>query len=460
MSGATMRMKMLASVAAIAALVLAATPSHALDIKKMTLSNGATVLVSEQHQLPMVTVMIEFDAGTRRDPKGKEGLAELTARCLSQGTKELTAPEFDQKTDFMGSSVGVSAGRDYSTAGMTSLKKYQAETMQLLAGILIEPGLRDADIERKRAEQVAEIKAAEEQPGYTAGVEFDKDLFGDAPYGHPGAGSSDSVAKLSNDDVRGYYHDYYKLGSAIIAVAGDVTADEVKASLEKALAGLAGSVAPQDAPSPINVPAGLHVKLIDRNVMQANIIMGSGGVERSNPDFYRLKVMNYILGGGGFSSRLVKVVRSQHGLAYSINSGFEPGKFQGAFTIGLQTKNASSNEAIDLVLQQLREIQEKPVSDAELDGAKKFLIGSFPLGIERQSAIASFMIQVEFYGLGLDYADQYPKLIGSVTKDDVLAVAKKYLHPDSMIVVAVANQAEAKIKTSQMEKAADAPGAQ
>jgi zinc protease len=113
-----------------------------------------------------------------------------------------------------------------------------------------------------------------------------------------------------------------------------------------------------------------------------------------------------------------------------------------------------------LVLQQLREIQEKPVSDAELDGAKKFLIGSFPLGIERQSAIASFMIQVEFYGLGLDYADQYPKLIGSVTKDDVLAVAKKYLHPDSMIVVAVANQAEAKIKTSQTEKAADAPGAQ
>jgi zinc protease len=460
MSGATMRMKVLASVAALAAMVLAATPSHALDIKKMTLSNGATVLVSEQHQLPMVTWMIEFDAGTRRDPKGKEGLAELTARSLSQGTKELTAPEFDQKVDFMGSSVGVSAGRDYSTAGMTSLKKYQGETLQLLAGILTEPGLRDADIERKRAEQVAEIKAAEEQPGYTAGVEFAKDLFGDAPYGHPGAGSSESVAKLTNDDVRGFYHDHYKLGSAIIAVAGDVTADEVKASLEKALAGLAGSVAPQDAPPPINVPPGLNVKLIDRNVMQANIIMGSGGVERSNPDFYRLKVMNYILGGGGFSSRLVKVVRSQHGLAYSISSGFEPGKFQGAFTVGLQTKNASSNEAIDLVLQQLREIQEKPVSDAELDGAKKFLIGSFPLGIERQSAIASFMIQVEFYGLGLDYADQYPKLIGSVTKDDVLAVAKKYLHPDSMIVVAVANQAEAKIKTSQTEKAADAPGAQ
>jgi zinc protease len=460
MSGAAMWMKVLAGVVALATMVIVAAPSHALEIKKSTLSDGATLLVSEEHQLPMVTVMIEFDAGTRRDPKGKEGLAELTARCISQGTKELTAPEFNQKVDFMGSSVGVSAGRDYATAGMTSLKKYQGDTLKLLAGILTEPGLRDADIERKRREQVAEIKAAEEQPGYTADVEFVKDLFGDTPYGHPGEGSPESVAKLTNDDVRGFYREHYRMGNAIVAVAGDVSADEVKVLLEKELAQLAGTVAAQQAPAPITVAPGLHVKLIDRNVVQANIIMGSPGVERSNPDFYRLKVMNYILGGGGFASRLVKVVRSAHGLAYSVNSGFEPGKFQGAFTISLQTKNQSSNEAIDLILQQLREIQEKPVSDAELEGAKKFLVGSFPLAIERQSAIASFMIQIEFYELGLDYAEQYPKLIRAVTKDDVMAVAKKYLHPDSMIVVAVANQSEAKIKTSQMEKAADATSAQ
>ncbi|HEV2170889.1 MAG TPA: pitrilysin family protein [Candidatus Binatus sp.] len=460
MRGAVMRIRTLATIVAVAAIAMVATPSHALEIKKTTLSNGATLLVSEQHQLPMVTMMVEFDAGTRRDPKGKDGLAALTARCLSQGTKELSTAEFNKKVDFMGSSVAVSAGRDYATAGMTSLKKYQGETLQLLAGILTEPGLRDADIERKRTEQVAEIKAAEEQPGYTADVEFTKDLFGDSPYGHPGAGSSDSVSKLTNEDVRGFYRDHYKMGNAIVAVAGDVTVDEVKALLEKALASLSGSVEPQQEPAPINVPPGLHVKLIDRDVVQANIIMGSAGVPRSNPDFYRLKVMNYILGGGGFASRLVKVVRSQHGLAYSVNSGFETGKFQGGFTVGLQTKNQSSNEAIDLILQQLREIQEKPVSDAELDGAKKFLIGSFPLGIERQNAIASFMIQVQFYDLGLDYAEQYPKLIGAVTKDDVLTVAKKYLHPDSMIVVAVANQAEAKIKTSQMEKPADGPSAQ
>jgi zinc protease len=188
--------------------------------------------------------------------------------------------------------------------------------------------------------------------------------------------------------------------------------------------------------------------------------MGFGGVQRSNPDFYRLKVMNYILGGGGFSSRLVKVVRSEHGLAYSIGSGFETGKFQGSFEVSLQTKNQSSNEAIDLIVQQMREIQEKPVTDAELDGAKKFLIGSFPLAIERQGAIASFMLQIEIYGLGLDYAEKYPALIRSVSKDDVLAVAKKYLHPDSVLLVAVANQGEAKIKTANVEKPAAGAGGQ
>jgi len=437
------------------------TPSHALDIKRSTLSNGAVLLVSEEHQLPMVTLAIAFDAGARRDPKGKEGLAELTARCLSQGTKQLTATEFNQKVDFMGSSVGVNASRDYASGGITSLKKYQTDTLKLLAGILVEPGLRDADIERKRAEQIAQIKAAEEEPGYTAEVTFAKELFGDAPYGHLDAGSAESVGKLTVDDVRNFYRDHYKLGSAVIAATGDVNADEIKASLEKELAGLAGTVPPESEPPAVKVAPGLHMKLIDRSVQQANIIMGFGGVARSNPDYYRLQVMNYILGGGGFSSRLMQTVRSKAGLAYSIGSGFEPGKFPGSFTVSLQTKNQSANQAIDLILQQMREIQEKPVSDAELDATRKFLIGSFPLKIDKQSGIASFMLQVELYGLGLDYAEKYPKLIEAVTKEDVQRVAKEYLHPDAVILVAVANQNEAKINAANLGKQVGGPaGAQ
>lgn len=438
---------------AVALLALGFSPvrANALEIKRMTLSNGAVLLVSEQHQLPMVTMAIAFDAGSRRDPKGKEGLAQLTASCLSQGTKKLTATEFNQKTDFMGSAVGVGADRDYATASMTSLKKYEDQTLGLLAEILTQPGLRPADIERKRAEQVASIKAQEEQPGYVAEVTFTKKLYSDNPYGHPSEGYADTVAKLTPADVTGFYHEFYKTGGAVIAVAGDVSADEIKSKLEKQLAGLQGTVPAQTPPPQITVASGLHLDLIDRNVAQANIVLGFGGVERSDPDFYRLQVMNYILGGGGFASRLMREVRSKQGLAYSIGSGFDAAKFPGSFRAILQTKNQSANEAIKEVLQQIREIQEQPVSEDEIGPAKKYLVGSFPLKFDRLSSIAGFMLQVELYGLGLDYPDRYPKLIEQVTREDVLAAAKKHLHPDAAILVVVANQNEAAVKVDGLE---------
>jgi zinc protease len=439
-----------------ALLMLAFSPvrANALEIKRMTLSNGAVLLVSEQHQLPMITVAIAFDAGSRRDPKGKEGLAELTASCLSQGTKKLTAAEFNQKVDFMGSEVGVGASRDYATASFTSLKKYEDQTLGLLAEILTQPGLRPADIERKRAEQVASIKAQEEQPGYVAEVTFTQKLYGNSPYGHPSEGYAETVEKLTAADVTGFYHEFYKTGGAVIAVAGDVSADEIKGKLEKQLAGLQGTVAAQTEPAPPTVAQGLHLDLINRNVAQANIVLGFGGVARSDPDFYKLQVMNYILGGGGFASRLMREVRSKYGLAYSIGSGFDAAKFPGSFRAILQTKNQSANEAIKQVLQQIREMQEQPVTQDEIDSAKKYLVGSFPLKFDRLSSIAGFMLQIELYGLGLDYADRYPKLIDQVTREDVLAVAKKYLHPDAAILVVVANQNEAGVKVTGLEQPA------
>ncbi len=441
------------SIAMTILLTLTAPIASALEINRMQLSNGAVLLVSEQHQLPMVTTSIAFDAGARRDPAGKEGLAALTAESLMEGTKTLNAEDFNEKVDFMGSSIEIGPSRDFSIASFTSLKKYEGDTLHLLAQILQDPGLRDADILRKQAEQIAEIKSSEEEPGYTANVAFTRMIFGDTPYGHPVTGSSEAVAKLKPDDVRDFYHQYYKLGSAVIAVAGDVNAADIKAALEKELAGPQGTVPAQAEPPAPVVPPGIHTQLIDRNVAQANLFLGSGGIARSNADYYKLQVMNYILGGGGFASRLMKVVRSKAGLAYSIGSGFQAGKFPGAFVIELETKNASANEAIKLILQQLNEIQKNPVSATELDSAKRYLIGSFPLKLDRQSEIVGFMLEAEIYDLGLDYAERYPKIIAAITAADVQAVAQKYLHPDAIDLVAVANQAEAKISIASVETA-------
>jgi zinc protease len=438
----------------IATLVVAVwtPPSHAIEIKRMTLDNGAILLVSEQHQLPMVTLSIAFDAGARRDPAGKGGLASLTARCLTLGAGKLNADQFNQKVDFMGGSLSVDAGEDYAQASFTSLKKYLGETFALLADVLRRPALHDDDIVRKRAEVVAAIKAAEQQPGYVAGVAFRKQMFDDQPYGHSTDGSAESVARLTPADVRSFYREYYRMGSAVIAVVGDVDANQIKTELEKQLAGPAGKVPAQAVPQPPKVEPGVHLTIIDRNVAQANLIMGFPGMQRSNPDYYRFQVMNYVLGGGGFASRLMQVVRSRAGLAYSIGSENDAAKFPGAIRIELQTKNRSANEAMKLIIQQLAAIRDKPVSDAELAAAKKFLIGSFPLKIDRQSAIAEYMLDIELYGLGLDYIDKYPHYIETVTPAQVQEVARKYLHPDAMVVVAVANQGEAQINARALQE--------
>jgi zinc protease len=431
------------------ALTLVGTRCFALDIKQMNLGNGATLLISEQHQLPMVTLAIAFDAGARRDPKSKSGLAELTAQSLTEGTREMTAKQVDEKIDFMGSSLAIQAGQDYANAQITTLKRYWPDTLHLLAAVLTRPGLRDADIMRKRGELIAGLNSQAEQPGYVGEITFKKLLFGDEPYGRPPEGTPESVATLSAQDVRQFYRQYYRLDRAVIAVVGDVAAREVKEQIEKELTGISGAIAAQPEPARIEVPPGAHTTKIDRNVTQANLTLGFAGVARSNPDYYRLQVMNYILGGGGFSSRLVREVRSK---AYTVGSQFEPGKFQGSFQVVLQTKNASANEAIRMVLQQMRDIQNARVTDAELDSAKKFLVGSFPLKIDRQSSIASFLLQIELYGLGLDYADRYPGLIQAVSKGDVQRVALQYLHPDAYILVAVANQSEAAINVASAYK--------
>ena len=440
-----------AIVAGLTAFIALSSPCSAIEIKRMKLSSGATLLVSEQHQLPMVTIAIAFDAGLRRDPAGKEGLAELTADSLTQGTRDLTVDQFNEKIDFMGSSISVEDGRDFAEAGLTSLTRYLDDTLGLLAAMLQNPGLRDADIIRKRDEQVAGIKASEEQPGYVTDVRFAKLLYGDTPYGHPGAGSAESVSKLTPDDVRNFYHQYYKLGSAIISVAGDVKADQIRAAIEKQLAGLAGSVPAQTPPASPEVARGLHLTIINRNVAQATLILGFGGIARSDPDYYRLPGDELHI-----RRRRLRLApdegRSEQGRACLLDRK----RIRGGPVSGFIHRRAADQEQ-----KRQRGNPARDRTDARDQGpsrvgrgtrvgkevsGREFSAQARPSGGDR-----SFMLQVEFYGLGLDYADRYPKLIESVSKEDVQRMANQFLHPDAALVVAAANQAEAAINLAGLE---------
>jgi zinc protease len=223
---------------------------------------------------------------------------------------------------------------------------------------------------------------------------------------------------------------------------GDVTEAELMELVQAQFGGWeARDVPPVAAPS-ARLPEKRRMELIDRNLTQATLILGHVGIQRNNPDYYAVVVMNYILGGGGFSSRLLKKIRDEQGLVYGIVSHFDARVHPGSFEVSLQTKTATADEATAGVLAEIERIRRERVTAQELAEAKDFLVGSFPLRMETNTRMAGLLAQVEFYGLGLDYFNDYPEKIKAVTADDVLRVAQSYLHPDKLTLVAVGHQPE------------------
>jgi zinc protease len=408
----------------------------------MTLSNRLVLLASGEHSLPFVTLQLLIDSGSRRDPSGEEGLAYLTAKGLLHGTSKRTINQINEELDFMGASLNSSSGRDYATLSLRVLKKDLDKGFDLFMEVLTQPTFPDEEIKREIEKTLAAIQSEEDRPEEVAEKAFLKALFLNSPYGHPVEGTKESVSKLTRESVVRFYRSYYHPNNAILTVVGDIKDDEIKSNLIPRLEKWSMREIPK-LPFITKFEKEQKTVKVNRPITQANIILGNEGVSRENPDFYALTVMNYILGGGGFASRLMEVIRNKRGLAYSVTSFFDPGKYPGSFQIVLQTKNPSAREAISLSLQQMERIRKEPVTEKELEEAKKYLIGSFPMRLDTQGKLANFLSQVEYYGLGLGYPEKYPSLIRSVTREDVLRVAKKYLHPEKYVLVIVADLKEA-----------------
>ena len=411
-------------------------------VQKTVLSNGLVILHSEDHSLPFVTVQLLIDGGSRKDPPGEEGLSYLTAKALLLGTSGHTMAAINEELDFMGASISSSSGRDYSTLGLRALKKDLGRALGLFMEELTQPAFPDGEIRREVQKTLAAIQSEEDEPGEVAEKEFRKALFLKSPYGHPVIGTKESLPKITRESISRFYKDYYHPNNYILVVVGDITSEEVKAKLTPLFEKMPAAEPPQ-VPFVPSFAKGPETMKINREITQANIVLGNEGINRGNPDFYAVSVMNYILGGGGFASRMLEDIRNKRGLAYSVASFFDAAKYPGSFQIVLQTKNDSAREAISLALKQMELIRKEPVSDKELDGAKKYLVGSFPMRLDTQDKLANFLAQVQYYGLGLDYAEKYPSLIKSITREDVLKVAKKYLHPENYVLVVVANLKEA-----------------
>ncbi len=422
------------------------TDVYALNANKKILASGLTVLHSEKHNIPVVMVTMIVKASPLNEPKEKAGLANLVAELLDEGTKSRKSSEISEEIEFIGASLGASASGDYTTITLSVLKKDADKGFELFSDIILNPLFLQEELDRKRELIKGSLKQREEDPSFVAGRAFNKEVFGEHPYARLVEGSVETISAITREDLMMFHSKHYVPNNAILSVVGDVTPGDLNSLIKKYLGAWQLAEMPEKQINPMPEEKTKKFIKIGKDVKQATIIIGHLGVSRDNPDYYALSVMNYILGGGGLSSRLMQKIRDDMGLAYDVHSFFMPNKEKGAFQAGAQTKNESANTVIAELLKQIEMIREEAVSDQELADAKSYLTGSFPRRLETSRKIADFLANVEFYNLGLDYAEKYPLYINAATKEDVLRVAKKYLDPENFVLIVVADQEKAGIK--------------
>ena len=422
------------------------TDVFALDVKRTVLPNGLIVLHSEKHNLPIVMVTLLVKASQLNEPKDKAGLANLTAELLTEGTKNRKSTDISDEIEFIGASLYVSAISDYTTVTLSVLKKDINKGVELFSDILLNPTFPQGEIERKKELIKGSLKQQEEEPFFLASRAFKQEVFGEHPYGRLIEGSVETIDNIKREDLVRFYSDYFLPNNSTLSVVGDLRYDELDGLIKQYLGEWKKKDVLLKVAKKIEERKIKKVVKIDKDLTQANIILGNLGICRDNPDYYAVSVMNYILGGGGFSSRLMQSIRDEMGLAYDVHSFFAASKEKGIFQIGVQTKNESANTAIDEILKQVNRIRKENVSDQEISDAKSYLTGSFPRRLDTNRKIADFLASVEFYNLGLDYVEKFSIYINSVTKDDVLRVAQKYLDPEKYVLVVVANQKKANIQ--------------
>ena len=413
-----------------------------LKIERWTMANGLVVLLVERRAIPAVEAHLVIKSGAVVDPEGRAGLAALTAGLLLKGTAARSAVEIAEAIDFIGGSLTARADDDVSTLTLTALKKDLPAALNVMADALLRPAFPAAEVERARRETLSGIRAAKDDPEDVAQKAFAPLVFGPHPYRNPVEGLETTVPTLTREEVVAFHRTYYRPNNAILAVVGDLGAPEARRVVQTAFGRWEKAPILPVTVTPAPPVADQTVSLIDKDLTQATIILGHLGIARTDPDFYPVTVMNYILGGGGFASRLMTTIRDNRGLVYGISSGFDAKRYPGAFSVSLQTKTASAGEAIRAVRDELARMRADGVTDAELDAAKEYLAGSFPLRFETNAKLARLLGLVEFHGLGLRYFEDYPRAIRAVTRDDVRRVAAARLDPERAVLVVVGKKSD------------------
>ncbi len=407
--------------------------ANAVTVKTLPAPPGMDVWLSEEHSLPMVAISVSLPAGSAYDPAGKEGLSAMTASLLDEGAGDMKATAFKQALESRAIHFGVSADRDFLTVSVKALSANVNEAFRLLGLALSHPRFDPEAVERMRFAILASLKEDEEDPGTIAAKAWFKAYFGTHPYAHDDDGSAEGLKAISIADIKAFAAGHLVRGKAKVAVAGDIT-PEVLAKLIDATFGPLPPDAPPPTPHPDTVGApGEHI--ISMDVPQPSAVFGIPGPQRNDPDFIPSYVANYILGGGGFSSRLMDEVRDKRGLTYGISTSLADYKAAGIIVGEVASDKTTIGPALDVAKAVMARFAKEGATEKELMDAKTYLTGSFPLNFDSNVKISATLNGFQRAGLDADYVVHRNALIDAVTLAQVNAAAKKYFDPARLTII-------------------------
>jgi predicted Zn-dependent peptidase len=430
-------------------------PSHPRDLKysplsytppkreqyRHVLSNGVVVYLVEDHDLPLVNVSTLVRTGSYLDPPGKEGLASLTgSQMRAGGTTSKTAEEFDEAADFLAASISSSIVPLQGNANLNLLTKDVVQGLALYFDMLRNPRFQEDRIKLAKSQLIQNMERRNDRTDVIENREWNRLMYGPDFFNSKEATKA-SIDGITREDMIAFHKKYYHPGNFILAISGDFNTKEMIGKLEAAMKDWpASKEAVPPVPKQTHVPVAGVYTVNKSDVNQGRVSIGHMGAMRDNPDFYALTIMNDILGGGGFTSRITSRVRSDEGLAYSAGSSFGFGVYNpGLFRAAFQSKNPTTSQAIDIIMEEINRLRTTKVSDEELQTSKNSFIEVFPRNFATAAQIAGIFAQDEFTKRPADYWANYRDRIRAVTADDVLRVAQKYLQPDKMVVLVVGN---------------------
>ena len=420
-------------------------PIAARDVKfppyaVKTLANGLQVIAVSHHEQPAVSVRLIVRAGAAQDPADKPGVAALAATLLDQGTTTKTAEQIATAIDSIGGAMGTGAGTDLSFINAVVMKDSLNLALDMVADVAQRPAFAPEEIERQRQQSLSGMQVSYEDPEFLANIVFDRLVYGFHPYGRPQSGTPQSIAALSRDDLLAFHRKWFGANNAILAIVGDVTAEEAFSGAERAF----GKWTRAETEVLKNVeppPATRRLVIVDKpGAVQTEIRVGNIAIPRKHDDYMALDLASKVLGGEG-ANRLFRVLRSERGLTYGASADFNALKQSGDMVAQTNTKSETTGETLRLIVDEIWKIQRDRVGERELEGAQEYLTGSFPLTIETPSQIALQILNAVFFGLDMNELQTYRERVTAVRVDDVQRVARAYLHPDRLTIVLVGDAA-------------------